>query len=319
MERVLITGVAGFIGSHLAEYLLNKKIEVIGIDNFDSLYPRQYKEQNLKEIRDNNLFHFIEGDILDGGMWDSITEKVDAVVHLAAKAGVLNSIKEPEAYIKCNILGTQKVLEFMRKSDIKKFIFASSSSVYGNNEKIPFAEEHNVSNTISPYAFTKKACEVLTHTYHHLYNIDTVCLRFFTVIGPRQRPDLAIRKFIDLIIKDKPIEMYGDGTSARDYTYIEDIIEGIANSLNFVTNNEKVHEIFNLGNNKPVQLSEMIHTIYKILGKEPNVIQKEMQPGDVNLTFADISKASRILQYKPNTPFAQGVENFIQWYIKNKN
>ena len=312
MASILITGVAGFIGSHLAERLLQDGHQVTGIDCFDPFYPRAIKEQNLLEIRKKGSIVFYELDFSQPGALDKITEKFDVVVHLAAKAGVLPSINESGAYIQSNIVGTQLLLEFMKARSIKKMVFASSSSVYGNNPT-PFAEDQDVSMPISPYAFTKKACELMNHTYHHLFGLDIVNLRFFTVYGERQRPDLAIHKFTKAIKAGLPITMYGNGETARDYTYVLDIVEGVYKAIQYVMLHKNVYEVINIGNNSPVALKEMIGIIYEVLGKKPQVIQGAAQPGDVEITYADISKARQLLGYEPTTSFRKGIEKFALW------
>lgn len=312
MGRVLITGVAGFIGSHLAERFLKEGISVTGIDCFDPFYPREMKERNLMEIRKTGEIEFFELDLSTPGALNQLTGNFDAVVHLAAKAGVLPSIHHTADYIQANIVGTQNLLEFMKEREIKKFIFASSSSVYGNNPT-PFSESDDVSNPISPYAFTKKSCELMNHAYYHLFDIDVINLRFFTVIGERQRPDLAIHKFVKAIRNKESISMYGTGDSARDYTYVGDIVEGVFQAYQYLQNHEKVFEIINLGNQHPISLKTMISTIYEVMGEEPNVIQKEKQPGDVEITFANIERAKTLLGYQPKTSFREGIQRFVSW------
>jgi UDP-glucuronate 4-epimerase len=318
MDTILVTGCAGFIGSHVCELLLEKGYEVIGADNFDNFYPRQIKEDNLGHFIHHPAFTFYEADICNG--LNAVKENnITAVIHLAAKAGVRPSIQDPAGYIQTNITGTQKVHEFMRLKGIKKLLFASSSSVYGNNEKTPFSEEDNVDNPISPYAFTKKAGELMNYTFHHLDDIDIVNLRFFTVYGPRQRPDLAIHKFVDTIAKDKPLTLFGDGGTARDYTYVEDTVKGIYQALQFCLQNNKLYTIVNLGNNKPVKLKELVSVIYTHMGKEEKLVYDTMQPGDVDITFADITKAAALFHYHPAIDINTGVQKFISWYKEKKN
>jgi UDP-glucuronate 4-epimerase len=316
---ILITGAAGFIGSSLATKLLANGYKIVGIDNFDNFYDPKIKKQNINELLNNKNFVFYEIDIRDASKLSSIKENVDIIVHLAAKAGVLPSINSPQEYISVNINGTRNILDFMRLKDIKKMVFASSSSVYGNNEKVPFAESDNVDYPISPYAFTKKTCELMNYTYHHLYQLDIINLRFFTVYGPKQRPDLAIHKFVKLIMSEKPIEMYGDGSSARDYTYIDDIVDGIERAIEYVLKKSNLFEIINIGNNNPVTIKDLISTIYNIMGKIPNIKKIPAQPGDVNITYADITKAKRILDYKPSTELSMGLKKFIDWRSSIKN
>ncbi|HRH36017.1 MAG TPA: GDP-mannose 4,6-dehydratase [Catalimonadaceae bacterium] len=309
---ILITGVAGFIGSHLAERFLREGYSVAGIDNFDPFYPRNIKEKNLDQIRKVGPIDFYELDISIPGALDSIQGKFETVVHLAAKAGVLPSIHYTDSYIQANVIGTQQVLEFMKSRNIRKLAFASSSSVYGNNPT-PFSETDDVSKPISPYAFTKKSCELMNHAYHHLFGLDVINLRFFTVIGERQRPDLAIHKFVKAIRNEEPIRMYGPGDSARDYTYVGDIVEGVFQAVQYVNTNENVFEIINLGNQNPVSLREMIDTIYEVMKKEPNIIQTEKQPGDVETTFANIGRAKALLGYQPKTSFREAIRRFVDW------
>lgn len=312
--KVIITGCAGFIGSNAAEVFLEKGHSVFGVDNFDSsLYSRELKEKNIENMRANSRFHFIEGDILDKKLYEKLPTDADCVIHLAAKAGVRPSILNPSVYAETNITGTLNILEWMKETGIKKMVFASSSSIYGNSAKIPFSENDNTDKPISPYAATKKACELLNHTYHHLYKIDFVNLRFFTVFGPRQRPDLAIRKFIDLISADKPVVLFGNGESARDYTYIDDITNGIYQAFQYVMSGSNIFEIINLGNNSPVKLVDMVNSIYAIMGKTPNIKHEPMQPGDVEITYADIEKAKRLLKYNPSTEFNTGLREYIKW------
>ncbi len=313
MGTILVTGCAGFIGSHVCTLLLNNGFKVIGVDNFDPFYNRSVKEINLAKFKTHPSFVFYEIDITEG--LDAVTEKdITAVIHLAAKAGVRPSIEDPAGYIKVNITGTQKVHDFMQAQGIKKIVFASSSSVYGNNKKMPFSEDDNVDNPISPYAYTKKAGELMNYTLHHLYNIDVINLRFFTVYGPGQRPDLAIHKFVKKIANNQPLVLFGDGQTARDYTYVDDTVAGIYSALQYCLNNTGLYTTINLGNNKPVKLNELVDIIYDEMGKEKNVLYQAMQAGDVDITFADITKADKLLNYKPATGMALGIKKFIAWY-----
>ena len=313
-KNILITGAAGFIGSHTAEKFLQRGCNVIGFDNFDSFYPREIKERNLKTALAVKNFSFIEGDITKISDLEKLPAEIDLVIHLAAKAGVRPSIENPSAYINTNINGTQNILEWMRKRKISKMIFASSSSVYGNNLKVPFSETDNVDFPISPYAFTKKACELINHNYHHLYNIDIINLRFFTVYGERQRPDLAIHKFTKNIFEGKPIPMFGDGSTARDYTYIADIVNGIAASYDYLISHNDVFEIINLGNSSPVDLKTLIEKIYTATGATTQIEKLPKQAGDVERTFADISKANFFLNYEPRTTLDEGLKKFAEWF-----
>jgi nucleoside-diphosphate-sugar epimerase len=313
MVNILVTGCAGFIGSHVCALLLDKGFCVIGVDNFDPFYSRTAKEQNLAKFNTHPAFRFYEIDITSG--LDAIKETdIKAVIHLAAKAGVRPSIDDPAGYMNVNIVGTQKIHEFMQAGGIDKLVFASSSSVYGNNKKMPFNEDDNVDNPISPYAFTKKSCELMNYTFHHLYNIDIINLRFFTVYGPGQRPDLAIHKFVERISNGQPLILFGDGETARDYTYIDDTVSGIFSALEYCLQNTGLYTIVNLGNNKPVKLTELVDIIYAETGKEKNIVYEAMQAGDVDITYADITKAGNLLGYKPSTDLRKGIKNFIAWY-----
>ena len=313
MVTILVTGCAGFIGSHVCALLLDKGFHIIGVDNFDPFYSRSAKDLNLTKFKNHPAFSFYEMDITDG--LDLVAgENIKAVIHLAAKAGVRPSIDDPAGYLKVNIEGTQKVHEFMQAKAINKLVFASSSSVYGNNKKMPFSEDDNVDNPISPYAFTKKAGELMNYTFHHLYHIDIINLRFFTVYGPGQRPDLAIHKFVERISKNQPLVLFGNGDTARDYTYVDDTVSGIYSALEYCLNNTGVYTTVNLGNNKPVKLNELVDIIYAAMGKEKNVVYEAMQAGDVDITFADITKAGELLNYKPATDLAEGIRKFIAWY-----
>lgn len=323
MKNILVTGGAGFIGSHLCEGLLKLGNKLIVIDNFNDYYEPSIKRKNMVEIKnmmksnsiENSKLEVVEGDIRDKSILSSLINKeLDIIIHVAAMAGVRYSIEHPELYYDVNIMGTLNLLEACRNNGIKKFIFASSSSVYGNNKKVPFSEEDPVDNPISPYAATKKSGELLCHTYHYLYGINIACLRFFTVYGPRQRPDLAIHKFTKLICEGKPIPFYGDGSTERDYTYIEDIVDGILASIDYVNSKEKCCEIFNLGGDKTVSLLEMVDTIEKSLGKKAVLNKMPMQPGDVDRTNADLTKSRSILKFNPKTKFHEGVRKFIEWY-----
>jgi UDP-glucuronate 4-epimerase len=319
MSKILLTGCAGFIGSHTSEMLLGKGYEVIGIDNFDPFYSKTLKEENLKPQLSHSNFTFVEGDINDTALLETLPGDIDTVVHLAAKTGVRSSITDPLGYFKANVTGTQNILAWMERKGIKKMIFASSSSIYGNNEKVPFSETDNVDQQISPYAAAKRSAELINHVYHHLYDISIINLRFFTVFGPRQRPDLAIRKFIESIKESKPVTLFGDGTSSRDYTYVGDIVQGILNAIQYLDKHEHVFEIINLGNSSPISLTEMVNIIYEVMQSQPNILYQPMQEGDVNRTFADIEKAGRLLNYHPTTSFRDGISNFISWHENQLN
>lgn len=337
----MVTGGSGFIGSHLVEYLLRSGHSVINIDNFDDFYDYRIKVRNTLESTGKFLeFSFSEKehdiekvifettsenyrlyyqDIRDKSGLEEIfkTHKIDMVIHLAALAGVRPSIERPVDYEEVNVRGTLNLWEICRDFKVKKFICASSSSVYGNNEKFPFSEKDRVDEPISPYAATKRAGEILGHVYHHLYGIDMIQLRFFTVYGPRQRPDLAIHKFTKLISTHQPIPFYGEGSTARDYTYIEDIIEGILKSAHYLEQNNDVYEILNLGENKVITLNEMLSSIEENLEIKANRQQLPMQPGDVLLTNADIEKARSLIGYHPTTNFQNGIKKFVEWFLRN--
>jgi UDP-glucuronate 4-epimerase len=308
--KALITGAAGFIGSHLCERLLADDWAVVGIDNFDDFYDPQIKRRNISDCLKNNNFQLIEADIRDSDAMDkAIGWDIEIIVHLAAMAGVRPSIAHPLLYADVNINGTVVLLELAKERRINKFIFGSSSSVYGNNEKVPFSEDDNVDFPISPYAATKKAGELICHTYHHLYDISVTCLRFFTVYGPRQRPDLAIHKFTKLIEQDKPIPVYGDGTMMRDFTYIDDIVNGIVAAMNKCTG----FNIYNLGESQPITVNDLIAEIEKALDKKAVRQFQPLQPGDVERTYADITKSVKELDYNPKTPIQAGLASFVAW------
>lgn len=315
-KNILITGAAGFIGSHLCEALIEKH-KIFGLDNFCDFYDPQIKRNNVSSLQQSSSFTLLETDIRDENALKEIFSKnaFDLVIHLAAMAGVRPSIENPQLYTEVNINGTVNLLEECKKHNIKKFIFSSSSSVYGNNRKVPFSENDPVDHPISPYASTKKAGELICHTYHHLHKIFVICLRFFTVYGPRQRPDLAIYKFARLILDGKPIPVYGDGSTQRDYTYIDDIIDGVLKAIEFVQTGNK-YEIFNLGESKTIKLSAMIEMLEKTLGVKAKKEFLPMQPGDVEKTYADISKSRKMLGYNPKINFEEGVARFINWIRK---
>ena len=318
MKTYLITGGAGFIGSSLADHLL-KENKVVVIDNFCDFYDPNIKENNIIEALKNSNYKLYRGDIRDKELLDLIFKenKIDVVIHLAAMAGVRPSIENPILYQDVNCMGTGNILETMKKYDVKKLVMASSSSVYGNNKTVPFKETDIVDFAISPYAATKKANEVMTHVYHKLFDFNVIMLRFFTVFGPRQRPDLAINKFTGLMLKDEEIPMFGDGSTSRDYTYIDDIVAGIVGSINYVETKKDVYEVINLGNSSPITLKEMINIIGEVLNVTPKIKELPMQPGDVERTYADISKAKELLGYEPKTGFKEGISNFVDWYKEN--
>jgi len=310
----LITGGAGFIGSHLVERLLEHGHHITVFDDFNDYYDPAIKRANLASVIDR--IHLIEGDIRDAVLVERACAagKFDCVVHLAARAGVRPSITDPKLYFTTNIDGTFNLLDACRYHKIPRFVFASSSSVYGVNEKVPFSEADPITRTISPYAATKVAGEQICSNYAHLFGIRCVCLRFFTVYGPRQRPDLAISKFAKRILNDESIDQYGDGSSARDYTYVEDIVSGIVAACGY---EGSMFEVFNLGGSETTTLSELISLIEEATGKKAVVNHLGDQAGDVPLTYADVSKAHRLLDYTPHTPIRQGVRKYLDWLRSN--
>lgn len=315
--HILVTGGAGFIGGHLCRRFIQEGHRVTAIDNFDPFYPKAIKKEGISDLSRRH-FTLIETDICNT---DSLLQAlhaadVDAIVHLAARAGVRPSIEAPMAYERTNIAGTQSMLTVAEQLGIDTFIYGSSSSVYGNTDDVPFQEEQDVGKPISPYAATKRAGELLCHTYHHLYDLTVYSLRFFTVYGPRQRPDLAIHKFARQLLNGQPITMYGDGSSRRDYTYVEDIVDGIVRSLDRARQVEsKEYEIMNLGGSQTTSLKDLIHGIATSLDIEPTIKQLPMQPGDVKQTYADISKAQRLIAYNPDTPIEDGLQKFAKWVL----
>ena len=338
----LITGGSGFIGSHLIERLLRNGHSVINIDNFDDFYNYQIKIKNTLESidkisdfefsdKETDIQHLVSlshahnytlyyQDIRDKKGLENIfkSHSIDMVIHLAALAGVRPSIERPLEYEEVNVRGTMNLWELCKDFNIKKIICASSSSVYGNNEKTPFAETDNVDNPISPYAATKKCGEILGHVYHELYHIDMIQLRFFTVYGPRQRPDLAIHKFTQLISEGMEIPFYGNGNTARDYTYIDDIIDGITKSILYLEKNSDVYEILNLGENQVITLNDMVATIENAMNMTAVRKNLPMQPGDVTKTNADITKAKALIGYEPSTDFQNGIKKFVEWFLRKR-
>lgn len=315
MKTIVVTGCAGFIGSHLTEKLLAQGYRVVGIDNFDPFYDVHIKRRNMQGYAQDPNFDFLEVDLADADALRAVfPAQTDLIVHLAGKAGVRPSIEDPQGYIRANVVATQNILDLMKLHGISRMAFASSSSVYGNTKETPFREDMDVSNPISPYAATKKTCELINYTYHHLYRMSIVNMRFFTVFGPRQRPDLAIHKFTKLIRNGAEIPMFGDGSTARDYTFVEDTVAGILGIVDYLFQHENVFEIVNLGNNSPVKLTDMIASIYKATGETPRIKQLPMQPGDVDITFADITRAQNLFGYQPQFDFNEGVKRFVAWY-----
>ncbi|MEN6423753.1 MAG: GDP-mannose 4,6-dehydratase [Phycisphaerales bacterium] len=313
--KALVTGAAGFIGSHLTERLLRDGWAVVGVDSFDTFYDPRIKRNNIAGSLSHPAFRLVEADIRDtAAMERAVEPDTDAIVHLAARAGVRPSIAEPALYADVNINGTVTLLEIARQRGIPKFVFASSSSVYGNNRKVPFSESDNVDFPISPYAATKKAGELICHTYHHLHGLAINCLRFFTVYGPRQRPDLAIHKFAKLIEEGKPIPVYGDGSMMRDFTFIDDILSGVVAAMDRCTG----FEVYNLGESQPISVNDLIAELEHALGKKAIRQYLPVQPGDVDRTYADIARAQTQLGYKPSTDIRAGLACFVAWFRRNR-
>lgn len=310
--NILLTGGAGFIGSHIAERLLSEGHSVVCLDNFDDFYDPSIKRENIRLALASSAYRLVEGDIRNATDLDRCMAGggIDVVVHMAARAGVRPSLLQPHLYYDVNTTGTLEVLEAMRRHGVRRLVMASSSSVYGNAPKTPFSEHDPVDTPISPYAASKKACELLAYTYHHLYGFDIFCLRLFTVYGPRQRPEMAIHQFVRKIIAGDPIVMYGDGSTRRDYTYVEDIVDGIVASVHRVNG----YEILNLGESRTITLAELVSAIEAATGIRAKIVREPMQPGDVLVTYADVAKARRILGYSPQFTVQEGVRRFVDWY-----
>lgn len=314
MKNILVTGGAGFIGSHLVERLLDEgNWQITVIDDFNDFYDPAIKRSNISGQLLSDRYRLVEADIRDEQAVAQVFREIpfDVIVHLAARAGVRPSLAEPKLYTETNINGTVNLLECAREFGVKQFVFGSSSSVYGVNEKVPFAEDDPIFNPISPYAATKAAGELICHTYSHLFDIRCVCLRFFTVYGARQRPDLAIYKFAKLITEGKPIPVFGDGTARRDYTYIDDIVQGVRAAIDY---DASTYEVFNLGESQTTELSELIALIEDSLGIKAVIDRQPLQPGDVPITYADVSKSKRLLAYEPTTKIADGIPKFVEWF-----
>lgn len=316
--KILVTGAAGFIGSHLAERLCGRGDQVVGFDNFDPFYPRSHKERNLAQLRTEAGFRLVEGDLRRPGDITTaldIAGPLDAVVHLAALAGVRPSLADPGRYYDVNVTGTLSLVEAARTRGVDHFVFGSSSSVYGLDAEVPFREVEPCARPLSPYASTKRAGELLMFTAHHLYGLAATCLRFFTVYGPRQRPDLAIHKFTRLIGSGKPIELYGDGSTSRDYTWIDDIVDGVVAAIDQqVSDTSHQYRIYNLGGSQGTSLRELVDRIASALGKTPVVERKPEQPGDMKHTLADVALAGRELGYAPKVAIPQGIPRFVAWW-----
>jgi len=318
-RRILVTGAAGFIGSHVVDRLLAEGHSVWGLDNFDDFYPRQIKESNLESALTHDDFELAEGDLRDDVLLNTLFRvgEFDAVVHLAARAGVRPSIEAPDEYYDCNVMGTVRLLEAMRRYGVGALVFASSSSVYGSRHGSgPFTEDDPVDQPVSPYAATKRAGELLCHTYWHLQGLSCDCLRFFTVYGPRQRPDLAIHKFAKKLSTGRPIPVYGDGTAARDFTYIDDTVGAILASLKQVmrSSKEPLFRILNVGADRTVTVNELVHLLAEAMDTPPTVEHLPPQPGDVPRTWADISRARDVLGFSPAVPIEEGLRRFVAWF-----
>ena len=308
---VLVTGAAGFIGSHAVERLLARGECIVGLDNFDTFYDPAIKRENLVAASRDPRFTLVEGDIRDAALLDALfaRQPVRAVIHLAARAGVRPSVEQPALYADVNVRGTTVVLEAARRAGVPKVVYASSSSVYGGNTKVPFSEDDPVDHPVSPYAATKKATELVASVYHHLYGIDTIGLRFFTVYGPRQRPEMAIAAFTRWIAEGRPVPVFGDGSALRDYTYIDDIIDGVLGALD----RGRGDRVYNLGESETTSLLELVRRIGDALGREPRIEFRPAQPGDVPTTYADIARARRELGYHPTVKVAEGIPRFVAW------
>lgn len=320
---ILVTGAAGFVGSHVSDALLARGQRVVGLDNFDPFYDPSIKQANIAEVRAaarrREDFELVEGDICDATLVRDLLArtKPTGIIHLAAKAGVRPSIADPAGYARANVMGTSVLLEESRRAGVARFVMASSSSVYGNAARVPFSETDDVSEPISPYAATKRACELLAHTHWHLTRTPTACLRFFTVFGPRQRPDLAISLFLKRISRGEPIDVFGDGSTSRDYTFVGDIVRGVLAAHDHI--DRFGYRIWNLGNSEPVTLSDMIATIARTVDRAPHITRKPAQPGDVERTYANISRAKADLGYDPRTSFSEGVARHWTWMVQRPN
>ncbi len=314
MQHILVTGGAGFIGSHLVDRLLAEgQFNVTALDDFNDFYAPERKRENVRAHLASDAYRLVEADIRDRAAMTRVfrERQFDCIVHLAARAGVRPSLVEPHLYTETNITGTLNLLELARAQNVRQFVFGSSSSVYGINAKVPFSEEDPIRQPISPYAATKAAGELLCHTYSHLYGTRCVALRFFTVYGARQRPDLAIHKFSRLISEGRSIPVFGDGTTRRDYTYVDDIIAGVRAAIDYEAS---TYEVFNLGESQTVELNELIALLEKELGQRAMIDRQPLQPGDVPQTYADVSKARRLLDYNPQTKIEDGIKRFVEWF-----
>jgi UDP-glucuronate 4-epimerase len=319
--NIIVTGGAGFIGAHLCRRLLSRGDRVVAVDNFDPFYPPALKRRSADELQAFDGFRLVEADLLDpaaltAGLGSAGVQvgEVDAIVHLAARAGVRPSIEDPVRYTRINVEGTTHALELARQLKVPAFVFGSSSSVYGNQARVPFSESDPVAAPISPYAATKRAGELLCHTYAHLYGLATVSLRFFTVYGPRQRPDLAIHKFTRMLAEGRPLPLFGDGSTRRDYTWVDDIVQGIEGAIAYALAHPGCFELVNLGESDTVTLARLVELLGEALGVTPGIERLPAQPGDVERTCADISRARALLGYAPSTRIEEGIPRFVEWY-----
>lgn len=311
--KVLVTGAAGFIGSNLSEALVKRGDQVVGIDSFDPYYDRAVKERNIRGVAGAPNFNFVEMDLRDkGSVKAMLQEGFDVIVHLAGRGGVRRSIAEPEAYVELNYLATLRLLEAMKETSLKKIVFASTSSIYGDRSNVPFREDEKADWPISPYSATKKACEAMLYTYHHLYGFDVYALRFFTVYGPKQRPDMAIYKLVSSIINEEVFERYGDGRTERDYTYVDDIVAGVINAAE----RARGYEIINIGGSNTVKLQRLITLAEEITGKKALIVEKPVPEGDVYRTYADVSKAAELIGFSPKVRIEKGLEKFVKWFLR---
>jgi UDP-glucuronate 4-epimerase len=312
MTKILVTGGAGFIGSHTTQALLDRGDEVVCLDNFNDYYSPARKYANVAPFLDRSGYTLIEGDVRDRDTLETLVSahKPERIAHIAAMAGVRYSLQHPDLYEEVNVRGTLNVLEVARQHEIKDIVFASTSSIYGSRQKVPFSEDDRVDWPVSPYAATKRACELMGYTYHHLYDINFTALRFFTVYGPRGRPDMAAWLFTEAVFRGTALKMFGDGSSSRDYTYIDDIVQGVLAAID----KPMGYEIINLGNNHTIYLRDFVDMVQEFVGTAANIVHRPMPPGDVPRTCADISKAQRLLGYDPRTPFVEGLKKFVDWY-----
>lgn len=314
MSRVIVTGAAGFLGSHVSEALIARGEQVVGLDNFDGFYARAVKEANVAGLVKSPNFQLVEGDIRDAGLAGQLMKPGDVVIHLAARAGVRPSLEDPMLYASVNVTGTTTLLEAARKAGVKAFVFAGSSSVYGDSAPVPFREDYPALEPISPYAATKRAGELLCRTFVHLYGMRIISLRFFTVYGARQRPDLAIHKFTRMMAAGETIPQFGDGSTERDYTWVDDIVQGVLAARDWAAQGGPAFEIVNLGESRTTRLDRLIELIAQSLGVTPKIVRQPSQPGDVQRTCADVSRARAVLGYRPTTPIEDGIPRFVRWF-----